>query len=464
MLYHLFNDYGHYSPAYFKFQTSNIQLPIYTGGTDSVWHIAQNVAAMTAPRGVAWRLRIDEFGYIQFYEDKYASMPTEVIVDERDIYDIQYTYTAESLSNVVTASAIANNQQPIKSISYDIDSINDNGQRQTYEIDSTLLVSLRGSTPLLVKSLLDGITASNLTDKIRPTLELTVDLVPNPARQVGDKVTLIEQTDGLSANYIIKGLTHTTQEGKLVQKARLRRSILYSNFNMGMPSAITNSPAPGTIGASPTATSTSVNATVTGRTGIIKTVTIGGTTAINKGAVVKDANGFPVIPSVSGASWNFGFTIDPTQNYDTAVFQAIYLECPNTLSSTDIMAIRAGTWVSNDGATITAATIAGGYSQSYTHTTGTALAGSETAYLYGNLAFLAHPNILTPSYPAVYSNLTYLSQTNLTGQIGMGLGSAYTGSYAYLPQAKMTYGWYVIQATNAAGASQIVRVPFVLAS
>ncbi len=469
MLYHLFSDYGHYNPSYFRFQTSNILLPVYTGGTDTVWHIAQIIAGLTAPRGVSWRLRIDEYGYIQFYEDKYATTPTETLVDERDFFSVQYTYSAEKLANVVRASSVANNQQPIVSISYDIDSINENGQRSTLKIDSSLLTSTRGAPPLFVKSMLDTLTASTLMDNINPTLQIVATVPANPAREVGDKVTVIEQMNGLSGPYIIKGITRTAQEGKLTEQLRLQKAMLYANYNIGLPAAVTNTPAPGTIGSTGSSASTSINATVTGRTGILDTITIGTTNAFSLGAVVKDSNGTPIIPIISGASWQFGFNIFPTQNYDTAIFQCVYLECPNTLTSDDIMVMRAGSWVANDGVTIPAATIAAGYSQSYTHTTGSQLEASETAYLYSNLVFMAHPNILPTGYAASYADLTYLSTTglNISGEsnyVGLGYGTSYTGSYAWLPQNKMNYGWYVVIALNAAGASQMIRCPFILQS
>jgi hypothetical protein len=98
-----------------------------------------------------------------------------------------------------------------------------------------------------------------------------------------------------------------------------------------------NAPAPGSVAATP-----NVNATAVGKTGIIKDVSIGGIAAIANGATIKGVNGNRIIPSVTGSSWSFQFDLDPTQNFDTAVYQMLYLEAPNSLSSTDLL-VKPGT-------------------------------------------------------------------------------------------------------------------------
>jgi hypothetical protein len=463
MLSHLFYDYAHYDPAYFEFNTTNVQLPMYTGSTDTVWDIAQNIAGMTGPRGVVWRLRMDEYGYILFYEDKYSDTPTETLVDEEDFIQLQYTYTDEQLQNVVSATAYSNTQQPVTSISYDLDSINEFGQRTTYNVNSTLLLSLKGSPSLFVNSMLNMMTASQLTTQSKPIVQLTVTVPPNPSRQCGDKITVIERSNGLSGPYIIKGITRTVQTGALTEQLRLQNAVLYANYNIGLPIAVTAAPAPGTI-SSPQSTVAASGATAEVITSsvIVTSVTIGGTQVIKNGAIVKNANGVPLIPYITGPSWSFSFNIPPANNYDTVLWQMVYFECPNTLTPTDIMVMRAGTWVSNDGTVIPGTTIGSGsgYTETYTHTTGSQLGGSETAYLYGDLVYLAHQNILPPGYASSMGTLTYLAATGLSGSIGFGYGQSYTGNYAWLPNNKINYGYYVIFAANASGASQLLRIPF----
>lgn len=458
MLYHLFNDYGGYSPANFNFNTTNLVLPSYVGGGGkTVWEIAQDIANATAPRAVKWRLRMDEFANILFYEDKYADQPIETLIDERDFLQLSYTQTDNQLSNVVRAEAESNNEQHITSISYDIDSISQNGQRKTDDISTQSFLALRGLPPLQVKSFLDAATAVELHDKSRAVTEINATLLANPARQVGDKVTVVERANGLSGPYIIKGLTDTIQEQIWTQTVRLSAVRLYANYNMGLASAITNGAAPGTTG---DLTNQKIN--VSGRTGIIKSVTIGGTNVIINGGIVYDVGGNPVIPIISGGTWPFSFTLDSSQQYDTTVYQFLYFECPNTLSSTDIMAIRLQNWLTNDGLVITAATVAAGYTQTSTHTTGTALGTGERAYLYGNLVYPAFTNSLSPNYPSQMTTLSWITSTGLTGAVGAGLGPYYTGTYAYLPQAKFTYGFYAIVAYNSAGATSILRIPCVI--
>lgn len=460
MLWHLFNDYGGYDPSNFKFSTSNIVIPCYVGGAGkSVWEIAQDIASATAPRGVSWRLRMDEFANICFYEDKYADQPTETLIDERDFFILSYTQTDNQLSNVVRANAAANNQQSITSISYDIDSVSENGQRKTDDLSTNSFLPLRGLPPLQVKSFLDTLTAVELHDKSQPIVEINATVLANPARQVGDKVNVIERADGLSGPYIIKGITDDVKEEIWTQQLRLRSVKLFANMNLGLPSAITNGAAPGTTG---DISNQKIN--VSGRTGIIKSVTVGGTNVIINGGIAYDANGNPLVPVLSGANWTFSFTLDSSQNYDTTVYQALFFECPNTLSSSDIMAIRLSNWLTNDGVVISAATVGSGYTQTSTHTTGTSLGSGENAYLYSNLIFPAYTNSLTPNYQAQMTSLNWLTSTGLSGSVGMGLGPSYTGSYAWLPQEKYSYGFYVAIAYNAAGATSLLRIPVVISS
>lgn len=460
MLWHLFNDYGGYDPANFKFDTTNIVIPSYVGGSGkSVWDVAQDIAGATAPRGVAWRLRMDEFANIRFYEDKYADQPTETLIDERDFFILSYTQTDNQLSNVVRAEAAANNEQAITSISYDIDSISDNGQRKTDDISTKNMMSLRGLPPLQVKSFLDAFTAVELHDKAQPIIEINATVLGNPARQTGDKINVVENASGLSGPYIIKGITDTVKEEIWTQQLRLRAVKLFANVNMGLPSAITNAAAPGT-----TSDITNQNVNVSGRTGIVKTVSIGGTEVIANGGILYDGNGNPIVPVVSGASWAFSYTLDSSQQYDTTVYQALFFECPNTLSSSDIMAIRLSNWLANDGTVISAATVGAGYTQTSTHTTGTSLGSGENAYLYGNLIYPAYTDSLSPNYQAQMTALTWVSSTGLSGSVGMGLGPAYTGSYAWLPTQKFNYGFQILLAYNSAGATSMLRIPIVLSS
>ncbi len=459
MLYHLFYDYGGYDSSYFEFDTSNILLPSYVGGQGkTVWQIAQDITSATAPRSVAWRLRMDEYGHILFYEDKYADQPTETLIDERDFLTLGFTQTDNQLANVVRAQVEANNNQSIVSISYDIDSVSENGERKTDDISTQSFLSLRGLPPLQVKSLLDAYTAVELHNKAQPIIELDATLLANPARQVGDKVTVIERNNGLSGPYIIKGITDTIDTGTWLQECRLRQVKLFANQNMGLPSAVTNVPAPGTSGD----VSQNQNAGVSGRTGIISSVSVGGTNVIANGGIVYDSSGNPVIPQISGATWDFSFTLDSSQQYDTTVYQFLFFECPNTLSSSDIMAIRLASWLSTDGTVIPAATVGAGYTQSTSHTTGTSLAAGESAYLYSNLVYPAYTNSLPPSYQTQMTSLSWLSSTGLSGSVGVGLGAAYTGSYAWLPLAKWNFGFYLCLAYSASGATSILRCPIIL--
>lgn len=455
MLKHLFTDCAGYDPTYLKFQTSNILIPRYSAGRNkTVWAIAQEIAAMTAPRAVAWRIRVDEFGYIQFYEDSLLATPVETLTDERDLLTIDYTYTDTQIENVVRADAESNNKQPLTSISFDIDSVKDNGQRAPYDIPTEMLLCTRGMNSFAGLSFVNMMTATRLFQYAQPILEITADLLPNPARQVGDKAYITERKSGLTGPYILKGLTDTITKGQYRQQGRFQQAKIFANFAMGLPSAISNATTAQTLDATAAA--------VSGKTGIVNQISMGGQVGFNNGAQVKDSSGNPFIPIITSLSWDFTFSILQSQNQDTYFWRYWYLETPNSLSSSDLMFVREPSFLSQDGTLIPAATIASGYSNTVNRTTGTSI-GSATAYLRSNVVMAANPTFLPSGYNAATTAITFQASTGLgTGTTGLGLGPAYTGSYAFLPQNKQNYGYFCIFLVNTAGAMQILRCPFIL--
>jgi hypothetical protein len=456
MLTHLFCDYAGWSPSAMSLQASNCLLPTYVGGSGStVWQIAQDIASMTAPRFVAWQIRIDEFGQINFYETKNAVQPSETLIDERDLFNLTYTLTSEQMSNVITAEAVSNTNQPLKSIAYDPDSVKNNGQRNPYDIQSNLLVATRGMPSATGISVLNTFTASKLDLLGKPTLQLQCDVLPNFNRQVGDKVTILERSLGTSGPYIITGMQDQVSLGIASQSLQLTRANIFANMNMGLPSGVTNA----------SVQTIQLNTqSIGGRTNIMTQVQINGVSAILNGATNKDPYGNAIIPVVSPTSpWVFQVTLDPTQAYDTALFHYIYSESPNSLSLSP-MAIRMAGF--GDGTVVPAATVAAGFTASATHSTGTALGGSENAYLYNNI-IVASNSIVTPSgantISATITNGTaaalYLGSTTT---YGVTYGSAFTGSWAWLPNQKFNYAYLSLLAVSSSGAIAFLRIPFVI--
>jgi hypothetical protein len=456
MLTHLFVDYAQWSPSAMSLQTSNCLLPTYVGGSgETVWQIAKDIVAMTAPRFVAWQIRIDEYGQINFYETKTAVQPSETIIDERDLFSIQYTLTSDQLSNVITAEAVSNTNQPLKSIAYSPQSVIDNGQRAAFDVPTNLLLCTRGMPSATAISVLNTFTAGQLDLLDRVTLSLECNVLPNFNRQVGDKVTILERSLGISGPYIISGIQDEISLGIATQSIRFTRANIFANMSMGLPSGVTNA----------TAQTIQLNTqSIGGRTNIMNNVTINNQVAILNGATNKDSYGAAVIPVVSPTrTWTFSVTLDPTQAYDTALFHYLYAESPNTLSLSP-MAIRMSGF--GDGTIIPAATVGAGSTTIVTHTTGTALGGSESAYFYNNM-IVASNSIVTPSgantISATITNNAaaqlYLG-TNTT--YGITYGSAFTGSYAWLPNLKYNYFYLCLLAVSAQGALHFLRIPFIV--
>jgi hypothetical protein len=456
MLTHLFCDYANWSPSAMNLQVSNCLLPAYTGGSgETVWQVAKDIVAMTAPRFVAWQIRIDEYGQINFYETKVAVQPTETLIDERDLFNIQYSLTSDAMANVITAEAVSNTNQPLKSIAYDTDSINANGQRAAYDIPANLLFCTRGMPSATAISVLNTFTASQLDLLNRVTLSLQCDVLPSFNRQVGDKITILERALGISGPYIISEIQDEVSVGIATQSIRFTRANIFANINMGLPSGITNA----------TAQTIQLNTqSIGGRTSIINNVTMNNQVAILNGATNKDQYGAAVIPVMSPTStWNFSVTLDPTQAYDTALFHYLYSEGPNSLSLSPLAIQMTGF---GDGTVIPAATVGAGYTVSVSHASGTALGGSEHAYFYNNM-IVASNSIVTPSgantqTATITNNAAAQLYLGATTTYGITYGTAFTGSYAWLPNSKFTYMYFCVLAVNANGAMSFLRMPWII--
>jgi len=470
MMKHLFCDYANWDSVAMSLEVSNTLLPTYVGGRgSSVWQIAQDIASQTAPRFVAWEVRIDEYGQICFYESRLAATPVATLVDELDLFNISYTLTSESLANVITADATSNNNQPLKSISYSVPSINYNGQRAPYQIPSNVLLPVRGMSSATAISLMNTLTAAQLYKQSRNILQMTCDILPNYLLQVGDKVSIIERSIGLSGPYLILGIDDKINLGQHTMSLRMEKANIFANFNMGLPSAVANATVQ-TVLTTPQSLS--------GKTGIISQFSINGISCIKAGNIVSDQYGNAVIPIVSPSSpWVFSITVDPTQTYDTALFHFMYMECPNSLSPSashggdpltpngplsSAMVTRLIGFP--DGTVTKAATIGAGYTITPTHTTGTNI-GSEKAYIYNQIVVSGNAISLPPNYNSVTATLTNTTiaaqYLNTTTQYGIGYGPVYTGNYAWLPSEKHSYAYFVLMAVNAAGATSFLRIPFI---
>jgi hypothetical protein len=472
MMKHLFCDYANWDIVAMSLEVSNTLLPAYVGGRgSSVWQIAQDIAVQTAPRFVSWEIRIDEYGQINFYESRLAATPVATLVDERDLFNISYTYSSESLANVVTADATSNNNQPLKSISYSVPSIERSGQRAPYQIPDNILLPVRGMSSATAISIMNTLTASQLYKHSQPTIQMTCDILPNYLLQCGDKVTIIERSIGLSGPYIILGIDDKINLGQHIMSLRLEQARIFANFNMGLPSAVANATVQ-TVLATPQS--------LAGKTGIISEFAINGRDCITAGNITTDVNGNAVIPHVSPTSaWTFAITVDPTQAYDTALFHFMYMECGNSLSPSNpllgnpmtptgplssAMAVRLPSFP--DGVIIQAATIGGGHTISPQHTSGLVLSTGQNAYIYNQIVVAGNASNMLPNYNAVTATLTNTAiaaqYLNTTTTYGIGYGPQYNGNYAWLPTEQQSYAYFCLMAVNAAGACSLLRVPFIV--
>jgi hypothetical protein len=458
MIKHLFVDFGQWSSSYLTLQTSNTLLPVYTGGRNaSVWQCASDIAKMTAPRLVPWQIRANEAGYIRFYENKASSISVETLIDERDLFNIQWTESTQNIANVWKATATANSGQQLVSLAVGVSSIRDRGQRAIQDIPSNILFPVSGMNPGTGISFLNSQTAARLAQSSEPTLELSCDLLPNFLRQVGDRVTIIEQNNGLSGPYIYKGITNSIgQGGAIKQSARFQKALIGANYNLGIPSAVSSA----------FVTQAGTPPTVNGTTNIVQSLAINGTAVMLNGTMLKDNFGNPILPVVTPTqTWTFSLVPFTNQNYDTVLFHYLYMECPNSLNTTDLMAVRLSNF--GDGSVIPAATIAAGTTITATHTTGTAVnvSGGEYGYQYSGIVVMASPSYVPTGYNAIYTTLTNTSTASAylgnTTQYGVAYGPAITPG-AWWPNHKQTYAYLVLQLANAAGAVSVLRVPFIV--
>ena len=319
-------------------------------------------------------------------------------------------------------------------------------------------------------SMMNTLTAAQLYKNSRNTLQLTCDILPNYLLQIGDKVTIIERAIGLSGPYIILGIDDKIHLGVHTMSLRMERANIFANFNMGLASAVSNATVQ-TVLTTPQS--------LQGKTGIVSQFAINGVATITNGNIVSDQYGNAVLPIVfPNQTWTFSITIDPTQAYDTALFHFMYMECPNTLSPsashggdpltpTGPLSSAMATRLTNfpDGTITKAATIASGYTINPTHTTGTSV-GAEKTYIYNDIVINANVNNTLPSYNQVTATLTNTSNAaqylNATTTYGIGYGPVYSGNYSWLPTDKHSYAYFVIMAVNAAGATSLIRCPFLV--
>lgn len=479
MLKHLFVDKANWDPNALFLDVSNMVLPTYVGGQGrTIWQVAQDIAQMTAPRFVPWQLRINAYGNIFFYEQRLAATPVDTLTDEHDLFTIEHTINADSIINVVRAEGQAANQQQVISLSYDIDSINKYGQKREHNVDAAMLFITRGMYPSKAESFLNMMTASILAANSTPIEELRCAMRPNPLYDAGDKLLIKERRTGLSGPYILRGITETITAGKYSYEGRFEKAKIFANFQMGFPSAVVRDDMlHDVVGANSTGGTVSQTisqnaAVVTGKTGPISTISIGGTECFYNGAQAKDLAGNPIIPIINNGQFAFNFSLDPTLNSDTYVWRFVYMECPNSLSAADAMVVRHKDWIGGingtessvylDGSKIAAATVAGGFAVT-TSWSGVTLPADSLAYNYNNLLVGVPNDFLPANYKYSGASIAFADDQSATPtMLGIGLGPSYSGNYAWLPNLKQNYGYFCILCINQAGALQFIRQPFLL--
>lgn len=200
-LYHLFVDFGAWDPNFIKFDQTGTVIPLIELSRDrSIMDIARDIVALIGPRGQRWRLWIDESGYLRLSEQASDGPSVVTLIDTKDIIRNTPEYSTKTLNNVIRAQSQISSNQPIEVISYDIYSISTYGQKPTFDVPTQLVNMTKTMDAGSAMSYLNGICNSLLFEYCRPSLVTEIEILPNPALQVGDAIDIIEAKTGLGIN------------------------------------------------------------------------------------------------------------------------------------------------------------------------------------------------------------------------------------------------------------------------
>ena len=296
MIYHLFSDYASINPNFFKIDNTGIQLPVMENARDrSILDIAKEIAQCTAPRGIQWQVYFDELGYLCFTEMAVDGPPQVILTDTQHILKISPEYTSRDIYNVVRATATSANNQPIEVIAYDVASISTFSQKPTYDIPTQLLSTVGGLDPGTAVSLMNGLTSSILFSNSQPTITTDIEILYNPALQVGDAVTVVESKTGINKDFYIKQITEEMNGGDITQTLRIEQLKKSQDYMFGI-GAYVGAPNP-----------TNANG-IQASTNLISSVSIAGTQVVYNGKPVTDASLNPLIATWTGGNLPISIT------------------------------------------------------------------------------------------------------------------------------------------------------------
>lgn len=239
---HLFVDFASFSPSFLKLDNPGILIPVMEIARDrSILDVAKDICYATMPKGVQWTLYFDENGYLNFCEPNIDGPPVVTLIDERDILNISPEYTSANIANVVRAQAQLNNgsnNMPVVSVSYDVNSISVFGQKPTYDIPSQMLATLPMLDPGSAMSFMNNLTMNALIAMSTPRINISMDILPNPALQVGDPVQIIENKTGINKNFYIQQIDTDISESDYKQTLRLIQLQSNQDYQFGLQANI----------------------------------------------------------------------------------------------------------------------------------------------------------------------------------------------------------------------------------
>lgn len=242
MLQHLFSDFGFFNNFFMKFDNTGVLLPVMEVARDRpIIDIAKDIVYATAPRGIQWQLYFDENGFLNFCEPNIDGPPVKSLVDEVDVLHCTPEYTSRDISNVARATATLNNgtnSNPITQIAYDVNSISVFGQKPTYDIPSQMLATIPMMDPGTALSLMGGMCTSALIALSTPTINVEVEILPDPSLQVGDPISLTEKKTGIAKNFYINQITHDITNDQWKQTLRLTQFKGNQDFQFGLQANI----------------------------------------------------------------------------------------------------------------------------------------------------------------------------------------------------------------------------------
>ena len=231
---------------------TNLLLPMFDGQDRSIWDCLTSITAMTSPRFTPWKFWCDETGNLHLYETNLDGPPVRYWINGQNVITANHEYTARDIRTVVRGDgtvAIAGtdgfdsgSDQAITSIVYDNKAIAEYGLTEPLLLSSDITDSIRHLSPTQAVAHLNLIAQSVLYQNTRPVYTITVDGIPDPALQIGDKIHYTDDNIGVDDEFEITGIEKASDGKVATMQTTLQQYYETINMNLGVPAGVSDDP------------------------------------------------------------------------------------------------------------------------------------------------------------------------------------------------------------------------------